>query len=155
MKKSLTIFFAILCSWHLYAQLPVIPVPQTATMDTYGININPQTHSSTPSPFIKRAQSNAYDPNELERRNQRTQQEINAAGHITGYHQISWDLARWQFDKLQSKQDNHPSVEDFSSQRAQFRGWKDGIRGSFKNPWKAIRWQYKSVPGMTKWFLSN
>ena len=79
MKKSLTIFFTILCSWHLYAQLPVIPVPQTATMDTYGININPQTHSSTPSPFIKRAQSNAYDPNELERRNQRTQQEINAA----------------------------------------------------------------------------
>lgn len=76
-----------------------------------------------------------------------------AAGYITGYHQISWDLARWQFDKLQSKQDNHPSVEGFSSQRAQFRGWKDGIRGSFKNPWKAIRWQYKSVPGMTKWFF--
>lgn len=51
MKKSLTIFFAILCSWHLYAQLPVIPVPQAATMDTYGININPQTHSNPSSPL--------------------------------------------------------------------------------------------------------
>ena len=94
MKKSLTIFFVILCSWHLYAQLPVIPVPQAATMDAYGININSQTHSNPSSPFIKREQSNAYDPNELVRRNQRAQQEIDAAGYITGYHQISWDLAR-------------------------------------------------------------
>lgn len=39
MKKLLTIFFAILCSWQLYAQLPVIPVPQAATMDAYGISI--------------------------------------------------------------------------------------------------------------------
>lgn len=115
MKKSLTIFFAILCSWHLYAQLPVIPVPQAATMDTYGININPQTHSSTPSPFIKRAQSNAYDPNELTRRNQRAQQEINAAvcmmREIEEHQNIAHSLAQRGFPS----QAGVPGTEYFRS----------------------------------------
>lgn len=115
MKKSLTIFFAILCSWHLYAQLPVIPVPQAATMDTYGININPQTHSSTPSPFIKRAQSNVYDPNELMRRNQRAQQEINAAvcmmREIEGHQNIAHSLAQRGFPS----QAGVPGTEYFRS----------------------------------------
>ena len=115
MKKSLTIFFTILCSWHLYAQLPVIPGPQTTTMDTYVININPQTHSSTPSPFIKRAQSNAYDPNELERRNQRTQQEINAAvsmmREIEEHQNIAYSLAQRGFPS----QAGVPGTEYFRS----------------------------------------
>lgn len=115
MKKSLTIFFAILCSWHLYAQLPVIPVPQAATMDTYGININPQTHSSTPSPFIKRAQSNVYDPNELMRRNQRAQQEINAAvcmmREIEECQNIAYSLAQRGFPS----QAGVPGTEYFRS----------------------------------------
>lgn len=72
-----TISFVILCSWHLYAQLPVIPIPQPATMDTYGININLQPHSSSPPPSNRREQpNNVYNPNELVRRRQRAQQEI-------------------------------------------------------------------------------
>lgn len=115
MKKSLTIFFAIICSWHLYAQLPVIPVPQATTMDTYGININPQTHSSTPSPFIKREQSNAYDPNELVRRNQRAQQEIDAAvsmmREIEEHQNIAHSLAQRGFPS----QAGVPGTEYFRS----------------------------------------
>ena len=115
MKKLLTIFFVTICSWHLYAQLPVIPVPQAATMDTYGININPQTHSSTPSPFIKREQSNAYDPNELVRRNQRAQQEIDAAvgmmREIEEHQNIAHSLAQRGFPS----QAGVPGTEYFRS----------------------------------------
>lgn len=80
MKKLLTLFFAILCNCHLYSQLPSIPIPVPGTIDTYGININQQAQPHLPTPFIKRGPTNpVYDPNELTRRNQRAQQEINEA----------------------------------------------------------------------------
>lgn len=80
MNKLLSIFFVTLCSCYSYAQLPVIPVPKSSAMNTYGININLPSSPGPSAPFTpKRQASNTYDPNELMRRRQRAQQEIEAA----------------------------------------------------------------------------
>ena len=81
MNKSLTILLiTLLCSCYSYAQLPVIPVPVPNAMDTYGTNINFPSSPGPSAPFTpSKQQNNIYDPNELIRRRQRAQQEIEEA----------------------------------------------------------------------------
>lgn len=75
------------------------------------------------------------------------------AGYIAGHLQVRWDWARKQFDKLQSKQDGYPTVEGYSTQNAEWNGWKAGLKSSIDNPWKTFRWTTKSIPGGIKWLL--
>ena len=81
MNKLLTILLiTLLCSCYSYAQLPGIPVPVPNAMDTYGININFPSSPGPSAPFTpSKQQNNIYDPNELIRRRQRAQQEIEEA----------------------------------------------------------------------------
>lgn len=50
-----------------------------------------------------------------------------AAGYITGRYLIPWSLARKEFDKLQSKQENRPAIEGASTQNAQRLGYEAGV----------------------------
>jgi RHS repeat-associated protein len=57
-----------------------------------------------------------------------------AAGYIAGLYGIPWDMARKEFDKLQSTQDGRPSVEGISTQNAQRIGWETGMRDGTRAP---------------------
>ncbi|WP_455584675.1 hypothetical protein [Bacteroides sp.] len=116
MGKLLTLFFIILCNCHLHAQLPVIQVPQPSAMDTYGININFPSHSNPSNPFVNRtSQNNVYDPNELIRRRQRAQQELDEATNrmmeIEKCQNIAYSLAQQGFPS----QAGVPGTEHFRS----------------------------------------
>jgi RHS repeat-associated protein len=75
------------------------------------------------------------------------------AGYIAGHLQIRWDWARKQFDKLESQQKGYPTVEGYSTQNAQYKGWSDGLKSSYDNPRKTLRWFTKSIPGGMKWLV--
>jgi hypothetical protein len=57
-----------------------------------------------------------------------------AAGYIAGLYGVPWDMARKQFDALESQQKGYPSVEGISSQNAQRVGWNTGMRDGTNNP---------------------
>ncbi|MCS2959368.1 hypothetical protein NXX53_25365 [Bacteroides salyersiae] len=95
MNKSLTILLITLCSCYSYAQLPVIPVPVPNAMDTYGTNINFPSSPGPSAPFTpSKQQNNIYDPNELIRRRQRAQQEIEEATAIMREIEECYSIAR-------------------------------------------------------------
>lgn len=76
MKIVITITYLLLCNCRLLAQFPNLPTPGPPTLGIYGC----PTDISSPSPStdIRPATNtqNVYDPHELSRRNQNTQQQI-------------------------------------------------------------------------------
>lgn len=78
--KRLFIMLIIMCDCHLYAQLPVVPVPKAATLGTYGDRTTTRTSSARVVPNMNRVpQSNLYNPNELKKQRQIVQAEIDEA----------------------------------------------------------------------------
>ena len=57
-----------------------------------------------------------------------------AAGYIAGLYGVPWEMARKQFDALESQQKGYPTVEGISSQNAQRVGWNTGMRDGANNP---------------------
>lgn len=74
--RKLFLVFCSLCNCCLYAQLPVIPIPQVSNLGAYGVDI--QSPSSVPHTTIP-SQTNTYNPNESTRQKQKAQQEIDIA----------------------------------------------------------------------------
>lgn len=71
------------------------------------------------------------------------------AGYIAGVHHVPWAAARKEFDRLQSAQDGHLSVERASTQNAEFVGWQAGIRDAVICPVPTVwRW-VKATPTAT------
>lgn len=71
-----------------------------------------------------------------------------AAGYIAGRYGIPWEIARKEFDKLESKQKGGVATEGISTQNAQRNGWISGYKDFYNNPLKGIgtRWS-RSAPG--------
>ena len=76
-----------------------------------------------------------------------------AAGYVAGLNIATWDMARAEFDKLQSKQDNRPSVEGMSTQNAQYYGWQMGQRDMLKNPGMIPIRIFRSIPTAIKYLI--
>ena len=73
-----------------------------------------------------------------------------AAGYVAGIHAIPWSLVRKEFDKLQSIQDNRPSIELPSSQNAQYFGYQLGIRDLLIAPFSILDRYTRSIPTLYK-----